>query len=378
MTAKETLKSRKILLVDDDQSIRHSLSYYFRKKVGSFMALETGEQALDHLKDEAYDVIVCDYRLPGMSGLDFFQELHRQNCRALKILITAFGNLEVAVEAIKMGVHDFIMKPFNAATVEQSITGLIDKQEKEIAAVLVDGKMLGEMKGKQQKKLEFLMGKVSHRMNNLLQGVLGNAEIGCLEARESNLLKTRFDYIIYGLEQVISLNKNLVNINKTLKAEPERFDVVALILSCIFSYNDLIKKYGININRHFDRRFTINTDKNYLTDILDNILLNAIQALNESNKEGNKEEKTLDIYIKEIGSILQIKVIDNGPGMEPEVLEKAVSRGFTTKPRGNGMGLYIAHRLAQEIGAAINIRSEKGKGTEVDINLPQFCREKPS
>lgn len=366
MTSKETLKNRKILLVDDDQSIRLSLSYYFRNKAGAFLTLATAEQGLAHLKDEAYDVIICDYRLPGMDGLGFFREMNRCGHQALKILITAFGKLEVAVEAIKMGVHDFIMKPFTAATVEQSISGLIDKQEQEIAAILMDGKKLSEQKGKPQDKLEFYLGKTSHRMNNLLQGLVGNAEMGLLEARESNLLKTRFDNILIGLEQLIGLNKNMTFINNTLKIEPEMVDVSSLMESRICNYDDLIKRYGINIKRHFEKEVIVNTNRVYIADIIDNILLNAIQALYETTKN----KKTLSIHVKKLGSSIKIIIIDNGPGMAPEVLKKAVSGGFTTKLRGNGMGLYITHYLAREIGATISLESKKGKGTFVEIKVP--------
>lgn len=374
MTSKGMLKDRKILLVDDDQSIRLSLSYYFRNKVGAFLALETAEQGLAHLEDEAYDVIICDYRLPGMDGLGFFRELNRNGHQALKVLITAFGKLEVAVEAIKMGVHDFIMKPFTAATVEQSISGLIDKQEKEIAAILVDGKRLREMEGKEQEKLGFWLGQTSHRMNNLLQGLVGNAEMGLLEARESDPLKTRFDNILNGLEEVVGLNKNLTKISQTAKTEPERFDVVSLMERCISNYDDLLKQYGINIKRHFDEQLMVNTKRIYLADIIDNVLLNAIQAIYADSKQ----EKTLSVYINKLGSTIQIKIIDNGMGMEPEIIKKAVSGGFTTKPQGNGMGLYITHHLARRIGATISLESEKGKGTMVGIMLPPGYREDQS
>ena len=371
MTTKETLKSRKILLVDDDQSIRLSLSYYFRNKVGAFMALESAEEALDHLKDEAYDIIICDYSLPGMDGLAFFKELNGHNYRVLKILVTAFGNLEIAVQAIRMGVHDFIMKPFQAATVEQSITGLIYKQGKEMAAILVDGKMLAGAEGKRLEQLEFLLGKTSHQINNTLQGLLGNAEMGLLEVREDGPLKIRFNNIVNGLEQVLHLSKDLTSISKTLKAKPEVFEIVLLMERCISKYDDLIKRYGIQVYKHFDKHVTVNTDRQYLYDIVDNLLINAIQGLYADNKI----DKKLTILIEDIGITVHIRIIDNGTGIEPEIIEKVFQKGFTTKEEGNGMGLYMVERLAREIGATISLKSEKGKSTVAEIALPQSGRE---
>ena len=371
MTTKETLTSRKILLVDDDESIRLSLSYYFRNKVGAFMALESAEEALDHLKDEAYDIILCDYSLPGLDGLAFFQELSRQNNRVLKILVTAFGNLEIAVQAIRIGVHDFIMKPFTAATVEKSITGLIDKQGKEMAAILVDGKMLAGAEGRRLEQLEFLLGKTSHQINNTLQGLLGNAEMGRLEVREDGPLKIRFDNIVNGLEQVLHLSKDLTCINKTLKTELEIFEVDSLMERCISKYDDLISKYEINVIKHYDKHIMVNTDRHHLYNIIDNLLLNAIQGLYADYKIN----KRLTILIEDIGFTVHIRILDNGIGIEPEILDKVFQKGFSTKEQGNGMGLYLVNSLAQEIGATMSLKSEKGKGTVAEITLPQFCRE---
>lgn len=208
MTTKEILKSRRVLLVDDDQSIRVSLSYYFRHKVGCFTAIETAEQALHHLQDQVYDVVICDYRLPGMNGLDFFQELNRHSPWALKIMVTAFGNLDLALEAIRIGVSDFIMKPFQAVTVEKSIAGLIARREKEIAGILGRGQMSREAEEQRLEQMESLLRKVSHKLNNTLQVLLGNVEIGLWEA-EDERVRVRLENIFNGIGVVMGLSKQL-------------------------------------------------------------------------------------------------------------------------------------------------------------------------
>ena len=65
-----------------------------------------------------------------------------------------------------------------------------------------------------------------------------------------------------------------------------------------------------------------------------------------------------------------VKVTDNGVGMSPETLEKACLSGFTTKPDGNGLGLFITHRLCQVIKASMRMDSREGQGTTVTLALP--------
>ena len=81
----ELLKKTKILLIDDDQYIRSSLEYYFKKKTLAFVTLESAEEALELIKHEAFDVIICDYKLPRMNGLDFFFHLYELQPEALRI-----------------------------------------------------------------------------------------------------------------------------------------------------------------------------------------------------------------------------------------------------------------------------------------------------
>ena len=222
----EALKSKKILLVDDDRSIRLSLFYYFGKKCAFFGCRETAEQALEHLQKEAYDIIICDYRLPGMDGLSFFQELHRLEVPVLKVLITAFGNMELAIEAIKIGVHDFILKPFNAHTVEQSLLRLIDKRDRKAPAILVDGKTPDETCYESLGGPQYGLGKLHHRMNNLLQSMLGNADMGIMELGLDNPAVKRFDNIINSIENMMDLVKKIDPANVTGDSELDKSNVV--------------------------------------------------------------------------------------------------------------------------------------------------------
>jgi len=122
----DLLKKTKILLIDDDQYIRNSLVFYFKKKALAFTALETAEEALDLLNNEKYDIIICDYKLPGMDGLDFLFKLYELQPEALRIFITAYANDEVAIRAGGIGIDDFIEKPFTTRDIEESLKRLLE------------------------------------------------------------------------------------------------------------------------------------------------------------------------------------------------------------------------------------------------------------
>ena len=122
------LKEMKILLIDDDEWIRDSLSLFFESEGCHITALETAEEGMTELMEQVYDIIIVDYRLPGMDGLEFLKRIREYHPNALKILITAYGSKEVVSEAYKIGVQDFIEKPFTTKAIEESLSDLIEKR----------------------------------------------------------------------------------------------------------------------------------------------------------------------------------------------------------------------------------------------------------
>ena len=119
------LKKLKILLIDDDELIRDSLALFFETEGCHLTTLATAEEGLKAFRLQDYDIIIADYRLPGMDGLDFLKRIQNLNSRAIKILITAYGSKEIIAEANKLGIQDFIEKPFTSDIIESSLSSLI-------------------------------------------------------------------------------------------------------------------------------------------------------------------------------------------------------------------------------------------------------------
>ena len=119
------LKNMKILLIDDDEWIRDSMHLFFEGEGCHLQALETAEDGLKTLMRQDYDIIIADYKLPDMDGLEFFNRIKETHSNSIKILITAFGSKDLFYKAMKMGIHDFIEKPFTSETIENSLSRLI-------------------------------------------------------------------------------------------------------------------------------------------------------------------------------------------------------------------------------------------------------------
>lgn len=121
------LMSMKTLLIDDDEYVRDSLRLFFESKKCCLRAVETAEEGLEVLSEESFDIVITDYMLPGMDGLEFCKRLRKINPRALTILITAYGSAAVTSRAVTIGIHELIEKPFTTTMIEDSLSRLVEK-----------------------------------------------------------------------------------------------------------------------------------------------------------------------------------------------------------------------------------------------------------
>ena len=121
------LRKMKILLIDDDEWIRDSLALFMEAEGCHLKTCESAEEALEALNQQAYDIIIADYRLPGMNGLEFLKKAASFCPRVIRILITAYSSEGIASEASRVGIQDFIEKPFTTQTIEASLSRLIEK-----------------------------------------------------------------------------------------------------------------------------------------------------------------------------------------------------------------------------------------------------------
>ncbi len=122
------MRKMKILLIDDDEWVRDSLRLFLESEGCHLKALETAEEGLQALKDEKYDLIITDYWLPGMDGLDFLNRIRNSTRDSIKILITAYANHTVAEKAKAAGIHSLIAKPFSSETFEKVLQQLLGEK----------------------------------------------------------------------------------------------------------------------------------------------------------------------------------------------------------------------------------------------------------
>ena len=116
-----------ILLVDDDRNLATTLSHGLRKAMGkasSVVFCSSGPEALAMLATQSFDVVISDFHMPGMSGLELLKKIRQDHCETILLLITAYGTDTLEEEVHRLGIG-YVTKPFEMPILSQSIHGLM-------------------------------------------------------------------------------------------------------------------------------------------------------------------------------------------------------------------------------------------------------------
>ncbi len=122
----------RILVVDDEESIREFLDIMLRKEGYEVTCVEDGQKAIDILKKKSFDLLISDLQMPNVTGIELLKHCRESYSDLLFMMITAFGTAESAVEAMKMGAYDYITKPFKIDEVRINIANALRSRNLEV------------------------------------------------------------------------------------------------------------------------------------------------------------------------------------------------------------------------------------------------------
>jgi response regulator RpfG family c-di-GMP phosphodiesterase len=117
VTTPEQADAARILVVDDERVIREILAEFLSLEGFSVNTVEDGEKALTELRLHPYDLLITDLKMPKLSGLQLLEKVEQERLGVLTVLMTGFGTVETAIEAMKKGAYDYLLKPFKVEEV---------------------------------------------------------------------------------------------------------------------------------------------------------------------------------------------------------------------------------------------------------------------
>ena len=206
---------------------------------------------------------------------------------------------------------------------------------------------------------------VSHEINNPLGGLLNCIYHFKKGGQSSEKQREYFDLMEDGIKRIQKVVTNLLEYARTPKLERSPTDFNSIVEKTLSLLDYQIRKNRIDVTKDISCQLpSIEVDRNQMTQVFVNICLNAIQAMEEGG--------VLKIGARTLDEQLIMTISDTGKGIPEDTLLKVFDPFFTTKGegRGTGLGLWITQEVVERHGGTIQLSSQKGKGTTVEIQLP--------
>jgi signal transduction histidine kinase len=379
-----------VVYVDDERPNRivfeASLKTEFRIK-----SVPDAKSALQLLEVEDVAVLVSDIRMPDMDGLELLRIVKEKHPRTLRMVITAFSDIDPILTAINEGlVARYIIKPFDRDEVMQALrwgTELwtMTRESAELLRRILQTERLASLGGLTALYVHDLrtpLMSVTATLDELravaeavpaLHSAIDQAPI---DPRVKERLLGRLDETPELVEDakkaaalIDGMIQGLYDFIKPPKTMSERptIDPLPVIRHTLSMYQKLTIYARAHIGYHGPSQLPkVRMSPVALTQVLLNLVGNAAQAVIARNEP----RRAVAIDARSAGDMLELQIRDEGVGMTPDVLRKIGTPYFTTRAEGTGLGIANCHRLIGSAGGRIKIESEQGVGTTVTLLLP--------
>jgi len=384
-----------ILVVDDDEMVRFVLTEKLAESGFSATAACDGRSAVALFHDTSFDAVLLDLKMPGMDGIETLKELRKHDPDIPVIMVTAFGDIATAVEAIKLGAYDFVEKPPQVSRMMLTLKRAIEKATLE-RKVRDLGKSVEEsaaLKQAYQKLRELDLAKntflssVSHELRTPLTSIVGYADVSrkkimklipevspdnpknikILRQVEANL-----EFLITESERLTGLIESILDLTAmeagTAEWKWEPLSLSEVIENSAVDYSPKLKEKGLEfVVSVEDELPLIKGDRHRISQVLSHLLSNAVAFT---------EQGRVTLTAKKVKNKILLSVADTGRGIiasrQGIVFEKfsQLGDGLTDKPKGVGLGLSICRLIVGYHGGKIEVESEPDKGSVFTLLLP--------
>jgi signal transduction histidine kinase len=317
------------------------------------------------------DIVLSDLSMPHFSGERALEILRARNTEIPFIFISATLGEEAAIEALRSGATDYILKQ-NTARLPSAVRRALREADELKARARAEQELI---RAQRFESLALLAGGLSHDLRNLLQPLLlagDTLEDYADDPRLSRLGTLVRDCGRRGLEMVSSM---LSFARGARRAEQVKLGALTDALKLLLA-GSVPRTVQMDIEV-YDADVAFEGNHTELQQCLLNLCLNAIQAMPEG---GSLRIETAQVNLADDffstdesgtpGRYLRISVIDTGAGMPPDVLQRLFEPFFTTKETGTGLGLLSCKRIVASHGGLMRVRSRVGEGTQFHLYLP--------
>jgi len=384
--------NEKILIVDDEQMILELTSMVLTSRGFEVRTVDNATDGYEIIERERPALVLLDYMMPRVNGLDALKEIRSRFPDSYVIMFTGKGSEEVAVELMKAGASDYILKPFSNAKLVERIENVlrvraIEMRNREL--VNEQKKLLDEIERwnreleqrVEQKTMELehahheillteklaslghLSAGMAHEIRNPLNSISLFAQVLTSELKNEPEMKSYSEKILNEVERIDAILVKLLSTSKRANFQLRSIRLADVIDASLKPFLAQIQAQNVKLTKTLQENTpSILADADELGQVFSNLFANALFEM----KQGGSLSVTLECD----DSKALVTVSDTGDGIPEEHMNKIFDPFFTTKERGTGFGLSVVLRIVKTYSGRIHVKSQPGQGTTFQIWLP--------
>lgn len=360
-----------VLVVDDEYGPRESIAFTLGREFNVATA-DRGRLALEMIRETPYDTIILDIRMPEMDGIRTLEELRKIDAQVSVIMLTGYGTLQTAQQAMAGGANQYLRKPPDVAELLEAARKQVaaTRERRAQASAMRQALSLNEALRREIKVREpqIWQAKASvelvHDLNNPLSVVVGYSGLLADEARrladrapeESVRLLAHAEVVEKAAQYCHHLAENWRGASKEAAsfAPVDLPTLVKEVLAVALPGRPAVELTGLPNAEVLGSRYELMRG-------VQNLVKNAIES----------GATSIQVEVVLLGPCVRLAVRDNGPGMTTAETKKALGGGYTTKANGTGLGLSICRHIIATHGGELKLVSNQGRGLEVSLLLPK-------
>ena len=352
----------RILVVDDEHGLRQSLRMLLKEQYDVLLASSVAE-AIEILGTEAVDIIITDIHMPNSTGLDLLREAKKNYPDIEVIILTGYGRLVTAMEAIECGAFAYLEKPFDFQVMLDRIQACLERQRQE------NSRRAMEYLALEANRFETLGHLVSGTLHDLGTplSVIGTHLEMLMRHPEKPGAEKRYETMRNQLQHCNDLVRNTMNFVRQNRDGRGTFSLNSVVEMCLSVARPFL------IGRHVATMLDLCSELPLcegevvlVRQALLNLIYNASQAMQDQ-----QEPRQLRLQTWKEDGFVCLAVQDSGPGIAIEMQELIFDTLYTTKgEKGTGLGLTVVKHVMQRHGGTVELDSLEGRGTRFVLRFP--------
>jgi len=395
-----------LLVVDDEEGPRQSLRMVFKSDY-YVHAVESGDKAIEYVRNHPVHVVILDIRMAGQSGIEVLRQIKAISPSVEVIMLTAYETLETARQAIRLGACDYLNKPFDIATIRESvkraarlrcvsdnITSTFERFNA-LTNELQDANLREEM----ARTANEIYAGVLHDINNPLTIISGFVEMLEMQLSRSTVLsgssleeaRGKLNIIAKQVSTCGAITTRYLKLLNSTSAEQQAISlnlILSDLISLLKSHPSVKSSKLVVKPLESDLLAAVNCTE--LIQVLINLSVNAFQSSNQVQTVeviACRHDQPIDLgslpsgpdthllhrdLFENKAPLLSITLTDQGKGIPSDLFPRIFEPYFTTKSTqgGTGLGLSIVSRLMKNAKGLLWLQSRPDEGTQFKLFFP--------